>query len=140
MQERKAELFYAPAGVISFLHGRAVLYIADLPCACAVNNAFFSGAFQTVFCKAAETFERFFHVVAVIIGGSLMGVWGMLLFIPSASVMYTLASESVKKRIEKEQIPTDKGFDSSPEKEVNRQDNVKENLSPQPAPSRHTEN
>ena len=78
--------------------------------------------------------------MSVIIGGSLMGVWGMLLFIPSASVMYTLASESVKKRIEKEQIPTDKGFDSSPEKEVNRQDNVKENLSPQPAPSRHTEN
>ncbi len=78
--------------------------------------------------------------MSVIIGGSLMGVWGMLLFIPSASVLYTLASESVKKRIEKEQIPTDKGFDCSPEKEENRQDNVKENLSPQPAPPRHTEN
>ena len=78
--------------------------------------------------------------MSVIIGGSLMGVWGMLLFIPSASVLYTLASESVKKRIEKEQTPTDKGLDFSPEKEENRQDNVKENLSPRPAPSRHTEN
>ena len=62
--------------------------------------------------------------MSVIIGGNLMGVWGMLLFIPSASVIYTLASEFVKKSMEKEQTPTDKGFDSSYEKEKNRQDNV----------------
>lgn len=38
--------------------------------------------------------------ISVIVGGNLMGVWGMLLFIPSASVIYTLVSEFVSGRLE----------------------------------------
>ena len=40
-------------------------------------------------------------LAAVSIGGSLMGVVGMLIFIPIVSVVYTLLRESVYKRLEK---------------------------------------
>jgi len=38
-------------------------------------------------------------LVAVTIGGSLMGVAGMLIFIPMASVLYALISDAVNKRL-----------------------------------------
>lgn len=42
-------------------------------------------------------------LAAVTIGGSLMGVVGMLIFIPLVSVVYTLFRESVYKRLEQKQ-------------------------------------
>lgn len=41
---------------------------------------------------------------AVIIGGALFGVVGMVLFIPLAAVLYTLLRESVYKRLEKRHV------------------------------------
>lgn len=43
-------------------------------------------------------------LVAVSIGGDLMGVGGMFLMIPVASVLYTIASEYVNKRLDKREI------------------------------------
>lgn len=43
-------------------------------------------------------------LVAVTVGGSLMGVAGMLLFIPLTSVLYALLRESVKNRLHKKNI------------------------------------
>ena len=40
-------------------------------------------------------------LVAVTVGGSLMGVMGMLIFIPLASVFYSLLREWVYKRLDK---------------------------------------
>ena len=42
-------------------------------------------------------------LAAVTIGGSLMGVVGMLIFIPLVSVVYTLFRECVYKRLEQKQ-------------------------------------
>ncbi len=47
-------------------------------------------------------------LVAVAIGGDLMGVGGMLLMIPVASVLYALAREFTDKRLKERKIPTDK--------------------------------
>ena len=47
-------------------------------------------------------------LAAVSIGGSLMGIVGMLLFIPGCSVCYALLREQVGKRLEKRQIPSEK--------------------------------
>lgn len=38
-------------------------------------------------------------LVAVTVGGSLMGIWGMLLFIPLTSVLYTLLKKDVHRRL-----------------------------------------
>lgn len=46
-------------------------------------------------------------LVAVSIGGSLMGVVGMLIFIPLTSVVYTLFRETVNKRLKRKGIPED---------------------------------
>ncbi|MDD7219060.1 MAG: AI-2E family transporter [Clostridia bacterium] len=43
-------------------------------------------------------------LVAVTLGGSLMGIVGMLIFIPLVSVIYTLFREWIYKRIEQKQI------------------------------------
>lgn len=43
-------------------------------------------------------------LVAVSVGGSLMGIVGMLIFIPIVSVVYALFSEHVKKEIEKKHV------------------------------------
>ncbi|MGI5959802.1 MAG: AI-2E family transporter [Massiliimalia sp.] len=51
-------------------------------------------------------------LVAVTLGGSLMGVLGMLLFIPLSSVLYTLFREMVKKRLKEKETPV------SPEPEL----------------------
>ena len=47
-------------------------------------------------------------LVAVTIGGELMGVGGMLLMIPLASVLYTLAREITNKRLAQRNIPIEK--------------------------------
>ena len=47
-------------------------------------------------------------LVAVTIGGEIMGVGGMLAMIPLASVLYTLAREFTNRRLEQRQIPADK--------------------------------
>ena len=54
-------------------------------------------------------------LVAVTIGGELMGVFGMLLMIPLASVLYTLAREFTYKRLSQRNIPEEKLQDHPPE-------------------------
>jgi predicted PurR-regulated permease PerM len=54
-------------------------------------------------------------LVAVAIGGDLMGVGGMLLMIPIASVLYALAREITNKRLESLGIDRDKLQDHPPE-------------------------
>ena len=45
-------------------------------------------------------------LVAVTLGGSLMGLVGMLIFIPTVSVIYTLFREWVYARLDKKQMVT----------------------------------
>jgi len=47
-------------------------------------------------------------LVAVAVGGDLMGVGGMLLMIPAASVLYALLREFTQKRLEARGIDPDK--------------------------------
>lgn len=47
-------------------------------------------------------------LVSVSVGGGLMGVAGMILFIPLVSVIYTLVREITYKRLEEKNIPEDK--------------------------------
>lgn len=47
-------------------------------------------------------------LAAVSLGGKLCGVFGMLLFIPLCSVLYTLFREFVKKRLQEKHIPRSK--------------------------------
>lgn len=54
-------------------------------------------------------------LVAVTIGGELMGVAGMLLMIPLASVLYTLAREFTDRRLEARGIPEEKLVNQPPE-------------------------
>ena len=54
-------------------------------------------------------------LVAVTVGGDLMGVGGMLLMIPVTSVLYTLAREFTRKRLEERGIPEEKLRDQPPE-------------------------
>ena len=54
-------------------------------------------------------------LVAVTIGGEIMGVVGMLLMIPLASVLYTLAREFTNRRLAERNIPAEKLQNSSPE-------------------------
>ena len=56
-------------------------------------------------------------LVAVTIGGELMGVVGMFLMIPLSSVIYTLLREITNKRLEKRDIPTEKLDGSTKETE-----------------------
>ena len=43
-------------------------------------------------------------LVAITVGGNMMGILGMILFIPICSVLYTLLKETVNKRIEQRNI------------------------------------
>lgn len=52
-------------------------------------------------------------LAAVTVGGSLLGVMGMLLFIPLCSVLYTLLRRFIKRRLKEKQIPEYKWRDSS---------------------------
>ena len=54
-------------------------------------------------------------LVAVAVGGELMGVGGMLLMIPVASVLYSLAREYTDKRLKKLGIPEEKLQDQPPD-------------------------
>ena len=54
-------------------------------------------------------------LVAVAFGGDLMGVGGMLLMIPLASVLYSLAREITNRRLANRQISHDKLIDQPPE-------------------------
>lgn len=54
-------------------------------------------------------------LVAVTIGGGIMGVGGMLVMIPLASVCYTLLREFTDKRLAQRGIPADKLQDHPPE-------------------------
>lgn len=54
-------------------------------------------------------------LVAVTVGGGLMGVGGMLLMIPLASVVYTLLREFTDKRLAQRGIPEDKLLDHPPD-------------------------
>ena len=54
-------------------------------------------------------------LVAVTVGGELMGVAGMLIMIPLASVFYTLAREFTDARLMQRQIPEDKLMNQPPE-------------------------
>ncbi|NLK28902.1 MAG: AI-2E family transporter [Clostridiales bacterium] len=47
-------------------------------------------------------------LVAVSIGGSTMGVAGMLIFIPMSSVLYTLLREAVNKRLQEKKVKPNK--------------------------------
>lgn len=47
-------------------------------------------------------------LAAVTIGGSLMGIAGMLIFIPLVSVLYTLLRDAVRMRVKKRQIKPEK--------------------------------
>lgn len=54
-------------------------------------------------------------LLAVAVGGELMGVGGMLLMIPLTSVLYTILRELTRLRLEKRGIPRDKLQDQPPE-------------------------
>ena len=54
-------------------------------------------------------------LVAVTVGGDLMGVGGMLLMIPVTSVLYSLAREFTSKRLAVRGIPEEKLQDHPPE-------------------------
>ncbi|WP_298020892.1 AI-2E family transporter [uncultured Dysosmobacter sp.] len=53
-------------------------------------------------------------LAAVTLGGSLMGVAGMLLFIPLCSVLYALFRDFVKGRLAEKQVPAGKWRDDPP--------------------------
>ena len=54
-------------------------------------------------------------LVAVTIGGEIMGVGGMLVMIPLASVLYTLAREFTNRRLAERNIPAQKLMEQPPE-------------------------
>ena len=54
-------------------------------------------------------------LVALAIGGDLMGIGGMLIMIPLASVVYALMREITQRRLEKRGIPKEKLQDQAPE-------------------------
>ena len=47
-------------------------------------------------------------LVAVTLGGSMMGVLGMLVYIPMFSVLYRLIREAVSDRLKTKQVPVEK--------------------------------
>ena len=52
-------------------------------------------------------------LVAVTLGGSMMGVLGMLFYIPLFSVIYSLVRDEVKKKLKKKNIPSEKYLGAS---------------------------
>ena len=65
-------------------------------------------------------------LVAVAVGGELMGVGGMLLMIPLASVLYALLREFTQKRVQERNIPEEKLKDQPPEEKKRDQEAGKE--------------
>ena len=64
-------------------------------------------------------------LVAVTVGGEIMGVAGMLVMIPQASVLYTLGREFTDRRLEQRQIPTDK-LEPKPIQEYRKPNRIQE--------------
>ena len=60
-------------------------------------------------------------LLAVSIGGELMGVGGMLVMIPLASVLYTLLREFTDKRLAQRNIPAEKLENPPPERREHRE-------------------
>ena len=54
-------------------------------------------------------------LLAVAVGGGLMGIPGMLLFVPMASVIYTLLEEYTVRRLAAKEIPEEKLVPQPPE-------------------------
>ena len=84
-------------------------------------------------------------LLAVTLGGELMGIAGMLIMIPLVSVLYTLLREITKSRLEKRDIDRDKLQDHPPELRSRLQqtrERVKERNKEQgkPAAEEETEN
>ena len=67
-------------------------------------------------------------LLAVAVGGQIMGVAGMFIMIPVASVVYTLLREITDKRLEKRGIDADKLRDHPPEPKLKQQVCKKERL------------
>ena len=53
-------------------------------------------------------------LIAALVGGSLLGLFGMIFFIPLASVLYTLLGEFTAWRLNKKNIVIEEGFESFP--------------------------
>ena len=54
-------------------------------------------------------------LLAISIGGELFGIFGMIVMIPIASVIYTVLSEATKRRLSKRNIDSDKLVAHEPE-------------------------
>lgn len=61
-------------------------------------------------------------LLAISIGGKLFGVFGMIVMIPIASVIYTILSEATEKRLQKRSVAADKLVAQPPEIAKNRRE------------------
>lgn len=61
-------------------------------------------------------------LLAISIGGELFGVFGMIVMIPIASVIYTILSEATEKRLQKRSVAADKLVAQPPEIAKNRRE------------------
>ena len=59
-------------------------------------------------------------LLAISIGGELFGIFGMIVMIPIASVIYTILSEATEKRLQKRSVAADKLVAQPPEIAKNR--------------------
>jgi predicted PurR-regulated permease PerM len=66
-------------------------------------------------------------LVAIAVGGELMGIAGMFLMIPVASVLYTLIREVTNKSLEGKNIDPEKLKDQPPELQSNFKEKRKQN-------------
>ena len=57
---------------------------------------------------SSEGLPSIWVLAAVTLGGSLLGIVGMLLFIPLCSVLYTLFRSYVKDRLNRKSVPAEK--------------------------------
>ena len=58
---------------------------------------------------------RVWTLIAALVGGSLLGLFGMIFFIPLASVLYTLLDEFTTWRLGKKKIVIEDGYESFPD-------------------------
>ena len=61
-------------------------------------------------------------LLAISIGGELFGIFGMIVMIPIASVIYTVLSEATEKRLQKRSVAADKLVAQPPEIAKNRRE------------------
>ena len=60
-------------------------------------------------------------LIAALVGGSLLGLFGMIFFIPLASALYKLLGEFTEWRLSKKKIVIEEGYESFPEDGVGKQ-------------------